>query len=416
MRPVTILGLGADGLAGISPRARAAFDEATFLAGGRRHLELVGPTAAETFTITADLESLERRLLRRGVHEHCVVLASGDPLFYGIGRRLLGALGGEAVVVEPALSSVQLAFARVPSAWDDAVIASVHGRPLAETLRPLLGHPKIGLFTQDGGSPAAVASFFLERGLPDYRAWVCEDLGADDERVTRLALPDLSGLRRFSDLNFLILLRPSSIGIANCATVQPLPDAAYATPPEGPQLLTHQDIRALVLARFGDIPPGPLWDIGSGLGGVSMDLARSYPEREVVAVERSPEQIRYLRENRLRFAAYNLRIVEGPAPAALEAEAEVPAGVFLGGSGGRLGPILDLVLDRLRQSGVLVANFVGLENLVQCLGRLKSAGWPVDTTQVQISPAEPLAGLTTFVPRRPVWIVRASRPDAGDPS
>ena len=335
-----------------------------------------------------------------------MVIASGDPLFYGVGHYLGVALGREQIAVEPGVSSMQLAFARAGLAWHDAEVASIHGRPLAAALLPLLGRPKIGLFTRDGASPAEVAAFFADRGLDDYDAWVGEDLGSAAERVTACRLPALVG-RAFAPLNVLILVRDALPPPAHPAAG--IPDHLFSGPQEGPHLLTHADVRAVTLARFRDLPPGPLWDVGAGLGGVAVELARAFPGREVVAVERAEAQLAHLRANRVRFGAYNLRVIAGEAPGALADEPN-PAGVFLGGSGGRLDAILDLVAERLAARGVLVANFVGLENLTGCLGRLRAAGWPAEVCQVQVSHGRPLGGLTTFVPLRPVWVVRAARP------
>ncbi len=174
-------------------------------------------------------------------------------------------------------------------------------------------------------------------------------------------------------------------------------------------LLTHADVRAIVVARFHTLPEGPIWDIGAGLGGVAIELARAFPESEVVASERSQAQLGYLRTNRARFEAYNLRVVAGEAPECLSGE-DRPAGVFLGGSGGRLDPLLDLLCKRLLPGGVLVANFVGLENLSRALERLRSEGWTTALTQLQISQSRPLAGLTVLAPQHPVWVVHAFRP------
>jgi precorrin-6Y C5,15-methyltransferase (decarboxylating) len=173
--------------------------------------------------------------------------------------------------------------------------------------------------------------------------------------------------------------------------------------------LTHADVRAIVLARFRELPEGSLWDVGAGLGGVAVELARAFPRREVVAVERSAERSGFLAINRARFGAYNLRLIAGEAPEALD-HAGRPSGVFLGGSGGRLRDILALVLDRLLPTGRLVATFVGLENLAETMEALKRAGWPAAITQAQLSHDAPLAGLTTLVAQRPVWILRAIRP------
>jgi precorrin-6Y C5,15-methyltransferase (decarboxylating) len=408
--PIVIVGLGAEGIAGLGPVARSAVQAATFLAGGRRHLRLVGPTDAETYPITDNLEGLLTRLARRGPGERCVVLASGDPLFYGVGHRITEAIGRDQVRVETSVSSMQVAFARVGLSWHDAAVASVHGRPLKTVLLPLLGIRKIGLFARDGESPSEVARFFLDRGLDDYDAWVCENLNSAQESVTSAALPDLVG-RRFADLNVMVLhRRPSHLAGAGPAEAPP-PDPAegsFARPPEGAALLTHEDIRELVLRRFRGLCEGSIWDIGAGLGGLSVTLARAFPDRELVAVERSATRAEYLRINRSRFEAYNIRVVEGEAPDCLQGE-DRPSGIFLGGSGGQLGPILSLVAEHLLPGGRIVANFVGIENLAYALERLRDIGWQTELTQVQLSEGQMLSGLTTLVPRRPVWIIRAER-------
>jgi precorrin-6B C5,15-methyltransferase / cobalt-precorrin-6B C5,C15-methyltransferase len=406
---VVIIGIRADGLEGLSARSRAEIGAANFLAGGKRHLGLLGETAAQTFAVTNNLAELIARLRERSTEERWVVLASGDPLFFGIGHALVEALGNDQIVVEPTVSSMQLAFARAGLAWHDAALASIHGRPPAKVLLPLLGRHKIGLFTQDGASPAAVAEFFVERGLDDYDAWVAESLGTPSERVTALPITELVD-RRFGDLNVLILRRRNVIlAPLTSVHVPGIPDDQFAQPTTGPVLLTHADVRAMTLARFRDVPEGAIWDIGAGLGGVSVELARAFPDREVVAVERSDEQRSYLHENRRRFAAYNIRVVPGEAPDVLTEE-ESPAAVFLGGSGGRLDAILELVLKRTRASGVLVANFVSIENLSSTLARLRAAEWSADLTQVSVAHGQTLAGLTTLAPQRPVWVVRAARP------
>jgi precorrin-6Y C5,15-methyltransferase (decarboxylating) len=362
------------------------------------------------------VDELIERLRHRGPEERCVVLASGDPMFYGIGHALSRALGRDQIVVEPALSSVQLAFAYAGLSWDDAAIGTIHGRPLKQALLPLLGHPKLGLFTQDGNSPSAVAAFFLEHGLKDYHAIVGENLALPDERFLEAPLPDLLN-RRFGDLNILILIREPAVDQTTPVLTRGVPcppDSHFAKPENAPVLLTHADVRAVVLSRFWGLPEGPIWDLGAGLGGVSVGLARSFPDREIVAVEQSPVQANYLETNRLRFGAYNLRIIAGIAPGALNEEVESPAGVFVGGTGGALDAVLDLVLDQLQTRGILVANFVGLENMGRCLDRLRGAGWSPEVSQVSVSHGQDLAGLTVLRPERPVWIVRAVRPSLDD--
>ena len=446
--PVYVIGIGANGIESLSKPARDALAGATFLAGGKRHLELVGATNAKTFAITNNLLELDGLLINRAADERCVVLGSGDPLFFGIGARVVKILGSDQVIIIPNVSSVQLAFARSGIAWDDCTIASVHSRPIVDELTPLLGRPKIALLTRDGGSPAAIASFLLDRGRRDYQMTVCEDLGGHHEHVGTYDLSDVQQ-KIYNNLNIVILMRTNAAGEEidparrdpdrakeiKMRTVENrspsnrndspsfprLLDCDFAQPETGPILLTHSDVRAVAIARFRGIGAGPIWDVGAGLGGMSVELARAFPDREIVAVERTEDRLMYLRVNQERFAVTNLIIIAGNAPEALEHE-DRPAAVFVGGSGGKLEAIVAFSLKRLAPEGVFVAHFIGLEHVNHCLILLRAAGMNPTATLVQISPAKSLAGLTTFIPLRPVWIVEgkiaAERidPTANDPT
>ena len=221
---------------------------------------------------------------------------------------------------------------------------------------------------------------------------------------------------------------------ARRALVPGVPDDTFARPEEGREVMTRQEVRAIVLAKLGGekkltstgcVHPSPLvisklsgemqpgdtiWDIGAGLGTVSVELAVLRPHVEILAVERDPARVAFLRQNRECFDAYNVRVVEGTAPEALQAETEQPRRIFLGGSGERLADILELIHERLHEGGRLVANFVTLEHLTLTLGRLKEWGWPAKVTEVHVSRSDALAGLTGLKPQRGVFIVSADKP------
>jgi len=186
---IHIIGVGADGLAGLRPELVQLIRSADFLAGGERHLRLADSAPGQRFVIKDNLGDLLAELSRRHPEQKCVVLGSGDPLFYGVGSLIAGTLGSNQVRIEPAVSSMQLAFARAGLSWQHATLATIHGRDLRPNVLPLLGRKLIGLFTQDGDSPAAVARFFLQFELNDYDAFVGENLGAENERVSHW--PDL---------------------------------------------------------------------------------------------------------------------------------------------------------------------------------------------------------------------------------
>jgi precorrin-6Y C5,15-methyltransferase (decarboxylating) len=414
---IDVIGIGADGAAGLRPHLVERIRAADFLAGGERHLAYFPEARGERFVLRDNLVDLLRELSNRFQTQRCVVLASGDPIFYGIGNYLLGILGGQNLRIEPAVSSMQLAFARAGLSWQYAGLASVHGRDLRATLLPLLGRGLLGLFTTDGDSPAAVARFFLDYDL-EYEALVYENLGAADERIT--PWPDLHALaaQQFAPLNYLILRRGGDpqplLEIPRYRALVPgVPDDAFARPAEGPEVMTRQEVRSVVLAKLGGMlqPGDTVWDVGAGLGTMAVELAVLRPHVEVIAVERDPDRAALARANRLRFGAYNMRVVEGTAPEVLRARAEQPRQVFVGGSGDRLPAVLDLVAERLLPGGRLVANFVTLEHLALALDRLRGWGWPLAVTEVHVGRSDDLAGLTGLRPQRGVFLVSADRPD-----
>jgi precorrin-6Y C5,15-methyltransferase (decarboxylating) len=414
---IYVIGVGADGAAGLRPELVERIVTADFLAGGERHLGYFPEARGERFVIKRNIVELWVELRRRLGKQRCVVLASGDPMFQGIGALVPGNFDRDHVRIEPAVSSMQLAFARAGWPWRMAALGSVHGRDLRTNLLPLLSQDLIGLCTHDGDSPAAVARFFLDHDVPTYEAVVGENLGGPGERVTHW--DDLRQLaeQRFAPLNYLILHRTGwpveDIDVISYRSLVPgVPDNAFARPELGPEVMTRQEVRAVVLAKL--LTPiaqaDTVWDVGAGLGTVSIEVAVLRPDVEVVAVERDPARLALLRENRDRFGAYNIRVVEGSAPEALHGEAERPRRVFVGGSGGRLSEILDLVAERLQERGRLVAAFVTLEHLATALDRVKGWGWPREVTEVHVARSDGLAGLTGLKPHRGVFILRADRP------
>jgi precorrin-6Y C5,15-methyltransferase (decarboxylating) CbiT subunit len=195
-----------------------------------------------------------------------------------------------------------------------------------------------------------------------------------------------------------------------------VPDERFAQVTDGPKVLTRQEVRAASLAkcRLSSEAGDTFWDLGAGIGTVAVEMAVLRPQAEVVAVERDPERLALLQQNRERFDTHNVRVVEGEAPDALDSEIERPCRVFLGGSGGRLGDILDLVRQRLVGGGRLVANFVTLEHLTSALQKLRAWNWRTEVTEIHVARSDSLAGLTGLKPQRGVFIVSADKPEDGD--
>jgi precorrin-6Y C5,15-methyltransferase (decarboxylating) len=409
--PLVVIGIGPDGPDGLSPEALGHIGHAQILVGGKRHLELFPDWAGDKIVIGADLAGLVDRLRRCVRQQKTVVLASGDPLFYGIGRRLLESFPREELLFLPTLSSVQLAFARVKETWDDALILSLHGRP-PHALRAALQRrqPKIALLTDARNHPGAIAELLREMGCDrDYAVWVCEDLGGPDERVTRWAPCDLAGAR-FSPLNVVILLR---IGERQApppgrAPLLGIPEQILRHHTGRGALITRREVRLLSLCALDLHPDDVLWDVGAGSGSVSIEAARLSPSLRILAVEKDAEALANLEENVKTFALPGVRVIPGEAPDVF-GQLPDPDAVFVGGSGGRLQPILAGAEQRLRPGGRLVVNCVTLDSLALAWHWLHGRDLDPAVTSVQLAHSRPLGTLHSLEPESPVFILRATK-------
>jgi precorrin-6Y C5,15-methyltransferase (decarboxylating) len=427
--PLVVVGIGHDGPAGLSAEARAHVAAARVLAGGRRHLGFFPESQGEKVVIDADLEAVVARLRERYAVAKTVVLASGDPLFYGIGSVLLRAFPREDLMFLPQVSSVQLAFARLKETWHDARVVSLHGRPL-EALRPAVEarEAKIALLTDGTNHPAAIAAFLRGHGAAeDYALWVCENLGGADERVSRHA-PARMGEEAFSPLNVVVLVREPGVGrISNPSDcdedgleirpTSPAQDVPLLGIPEsallhraGPRgLITRREVRLLALCYLELRPDDVLWDVGAGSGSVSIEAARLSPALRAFAVERDDEAFRQLGENVTRLGAGGVRAVHAEAPDGL-ADLPDPDAVFVGGSGGRLLEILETAVRRLKPGGRIVLNCITLENLARAWDGLREQGLEPEATSVQLAHSRPLGRLHSLEPESLIFVVRARKP------
>ena len=395
--PVLVVGVSGVGRAGLPADLLARIEAADELWGGRRLLAEWADHPAEKVAIGANVRTLPARAQARG-DRRLVVLASGDPLFYGIGATLRERLPAEEVVIVPAPSSLQQAFARAGVSWSDAIFTSAHARPLAEVVGWARRAPKLGILTDRRHTPATIARLLLKSGLPDCRALVAENLGREEERLidTRLAaLPEMA----FAPLNVLLLLQDE--GWRPQRLFAPRPESAYA---HRRGLITKRDVRALSLVRLALGEQDVVWDVGAGSGAVSVEMAEIAWRGRVFAVERDEENLDYIRQNRRRYGALNVEVVAGSAPAALDA-LPGPDAVFIGGSGGQLAPILQRAVAAARPGARIVVNLTTLENLACGLETMTALGLAPELTQASVAHGKAIAGLTRLAPLNPVFIL-----------
>jgi precorrin-6Y C5,15-methyltransferase (decarboxylating) len=385
--------------------------QADHLWGGERLLAQWPDHPAGRTIIKSNVEEMVERLQGRG-SARVVVLASGDPGFYGIVGTLLRHLLPNEVEIVPHVSSLQLAFARAGVDWNDAIFTSAHARPLSEIVGWARRARKLGVLTDTKNTPGQIAQTLLDAGLDDCRAIVAENLGLPDERIADTYLSTLRA-QSFGPLNVLLLLRDADWRPQ--ATFGPRPDDAYA---HRRGLITKADVRALSLARLALCETDTAWDIGAGSGAMSVEMAELAWRGRVFAVEHDTENLGYVRQhdtenlgyvrqNAARFGALNVEVVAGRAPAALKG-LPAPNAVFVGGTGGEMVGILAQI-ERVAVSGCrVVINLATLENLTEALETMRAHNWSPQVTQVSVAHGKDVGGRTRLAPLNPVFIVHTA--------
>lgn len=408
-RAVTVVGIGADGCAGLTSRAAGAVAQARVLAGGARHLAFFSQFQGERVVLGKDLDGALARIAALADEAPVCVLASGDPLFFGIGARLLRHLPREDLEFLPHPTSAQWAFARAGVPWGDAAWLSLHGRGREGLATRLRRMRKVALLTDAESSPPGIARHLLDHGVRDLQAILCEDLAGPAERLRRLSLEELAAVPEVAPLNVLLLVRPE--GWAPPSVIPYLPDDAFE---KRRGLLTKREVRLLALGALQLREESVVWDVGAGCGSVAVEAALLASAGRCYAVEHDPECLAYARTNARTHGADNVRLVAGRAPAALE-PLEAPDAVFVGGSGGELAAILDLALARLRPGGRLVVSAVTLETLEEARRVLARAGAAPAVLLAGFARSATLAGRTRLAPLSPIHLVSAVKPSGGLP-
>lgn len=384
---LVIVGIGDDGLAGLTESARRLVTEADLILGAPATLRLLEGAPAQRVPLDPDMPTALRQV-REALEAHRPVLVSGgDPLFYGVARYLCDRLGKDQFEVVPHVSSMQLAFARVKESWEDAYLTNLAGRPLETVVDRIRTAEKVGLFSSDEHPPSRVAAALLDRGIDYFRAYVCENLGSPDERVTQAELSDLAGLD-FDPLNVLILVRkPNRPDRARGAGRYHLfgnPDDAFAQTLPKRGLVTQAEIRAIALAQLDVRPTSVVWDIGAGSGSVAIEAAQLAHQGQVFAIEPEPGDVTLIQANAEAFGVPNIRPIAGRAPDALAALPD-PDAVFIGGTGRQVVLVLSAAYARLVPGGRMAVNVATVGGLATAYETLKKLAGSVQLWNVAIA-------------------------------
>jgi precorrin-6Y C5,15-methyltransferase (decarboxylating) len=399
---LTVVGIGEDGWHGLSRAARRALLDAQSIHGGERHLAFLPARIAASRVPWPKPFSLDAVLAGRGDGKTRIcVLASGDPMCFGVGATLAREVANGEMRVIPAPSSLSLAAARLRWALQDAVCVSLVGRPVASLLASLHRGVRLLVFSADGATPAAVAALLTAHGFGASRMTVFEHLGGNNERRIDERADDWRE-PLVAALNLVAIECRTHAGHAGPPLTPGLPDDAYRHDGQ----LTKRDVRAVTLARLAPQPGELLWDVGAGCGSIGIEWMRAHGACRAIAIEANESRQRLIEHNRDALGVPALQLVKGEAPAALDG-LSAPDAVFIGG-GLTVPGVLDACWARLRQGGRLVANAVTLQSEAALVEwRARHGG---ELTRIGVAQAEPLGSFDTWRQALPITLLHASKP------
>ncbi len=397
---LSVVGIGEDGLAGLSQAARTIIAAAEVLVGGKRHHAFVPETGALRVEWASPLAlTLDALETYRG--KRVVVLASGDPMWFGVGATLARRFGTDALHILPHVSAYALAAARLAWPLGDTGKITIHGRPLAALAVHLHDRARLIVLTHDGASPAAVAKLLVAKGYGKSRLVALERLGGPAERA-------LSGIAQdwphedVNDLNTLAIECVAGPDARRLSRLAGLPDDCF----EHDGQLTKRIVRAATLAALSPLPGQLLWDVGAGNGSISIEWLRAAPRMRAIAIERDAARRTRIARNAETLGVPDIEIVAGEAPSALSG-LKAPDAVFIGG-GASIPGVVEACWAALKPGGMFVANAVTLESEAMLTGwHAKHGG---ELARIGVSHAEPIGPHRGWRTAMPVTQISVRKP------
>ncbi|AUG05620.1 precorrin-6y C5,15-methyltransferase (decarboxylating) subunit CbiE [Pseudomonas sp. S09G 359] len=396
---LTVVGIGEDGFKGLGRNARHALLRANRIIGAQRQLDLLPVCIRGERQLWPSPFSLEPVLAQRGTP--VCVLASGDPMFYGVGASLARQVAADELLILPAPSSVSLAAARLGWPLQEVVTLSVVARPVAAINAHLASGARVLVLSNDGSSPALIAALLAEAGFGPSRLSVFEHLGGADERRIDGVAADWQHAA-VADLNLVAIDCLAAIDTPRLSRLAGLPDSAFKHDGQ----LTKRDVRAMTLARLAPMPGELLWDVGAGSGSIGIEWMRTHPSCRALAIEADEGRQGLIEHNRDALGVPGLQLIRGKAPDALRG-LPAPDAIFIGGGVTREG-VLDTCWHHLRPGGRLVANAVTLQSEITLMAwRAKHGG---ELTRIHVAQAQPLGEFDTWRQALPITLLEVLKP------
>ena len=404
MKSVAIIGMGLSP-EDLTTRHLQIIESADILVGGQRLLDYFKAASAQKQPIDKNIAKAVDFIKDRMKTQSIVVLASGDPLFFGIGSILIKALGPENVAVYPNISSIAAAFARIKEPWSQVRVVSLHGRNNDYAVFNALNEGNaVAVFTDPVNNPAWIAKRLIAEDFGDIKMCVLESLGTDAERFNWYNLNQASEMA-FSEPNLVILKRNTREQQLKKTPHLGIPDNYFVHQKE---LITKSEIRAITLSKLQLLPDHVLWDLGAGSGSVSVEASLLARSGKVIAVEKSRERVDQIKNNINQFGITNLEVIQAVLPDGL-AGLPQPDRIFIGGGGRNLKAIIKVAVASLKPNGVVVINTVLMPNVLTAMETLEALGLKTSMVQALISHSRKMPWAERLQAQNPVWIVSGSR-------
>lgn len=396
---LTVVGIGEDGFKGMGKNARRALLGASRIFGGQRQLDLLPVCIRGERQLWPSPFSLDPVLALRG--EPVCVLASGDPMFFGVGASLARQLSSDEMLILPAPSSCSLAAARMGWPLQDVVTLSVVARPIAALNAQLFSGVRLLVLSNDGKSPAAIAALLRDRGFGASRLTVLEHLGGAAERRIEGVANDWNN-PAIADLNLIAIECIAEPNMPRLSRLAGLPDSAFKHDGQ----LTKRDVRAITLARLAPVPGELMWDVGAGSGSIGIEWMRAHPSCRTLAIEADESRQLLIEHNRDALGVPGLQLIRGSAPQALDG-LERPDAIFIGGGVTREG-VLETCWAQLKPGGRLIANAVTLQSEMTLMAWREQHGG--ELTRIHIAQAQPLGDFDTWRQALPITLLEVTKP------
>lgn len=402
---VYLIGVGMGNPDLLTIQAVKALESCQLLVGSRRMLDCFGDSSAQKVE-AATPEKIAKVLAGHQKLERAAVLLSGDCGFYSAGSSLSRMAEWAELEYLPGISSLQYFCAKLKISWENVRVVSLHGRDgdLIQTVRE---NPRTFVLTGGANTVEHLCAWLDQEGLGQVEVHVGEDLSYPNERIS-CGQARTRKNRSFSPLS-VMLVTNSSFRRRKIPLTHGVPDHRFL---RGEVPMTKEEVRAVSVAKLGLEQGWTVWDVGAGTGSVSVEIARVLRGGTVYAVERNPEAIQLLEQNRMRFELDNLKIVEGLAPGALK-DLPTPQGVFIGGSSGGISPIIRLAVDK-NPWVRLVVNAITLETVGAVLNTFNELGIAgLDVVQVAVAEGKIVGGNHMMIGRNPIYILSGGGPGRG---